>query len=270
MRKALIAIGVLLALNTNIAVASDLKKRADVVLGSEIQWGDLNPARGDASPRAANLWGDRTKDGATGFLVKFKDGFSSPPHIHNVTYRGVVISGLIHNDDKGAKKMWLPAGSFWTQPAGESHITVAQGENNLIYVEIDEGPYLVHPEAKAFDNGQSPVNIDKSNIVWLDASDVTWLNHPELENKVKVAFLWGSLEDGKLRGNFIKLPVGFKGKIKSEGSVFHAVVVKGRLERNSSILEPGSYFSLAEDLSSTEETIIYVRTDAVFNVSNKH
>jgi len=91
-----------------------------VVVPTGIEWGYLNPARGDASPRAGALWGDRTTTGASGFLVEFSDGFSSPPHIHNVSYRGIVLLGLIHNDDPGAAAMWMPAGSYWTQPAGEN------------------------------------------------------------------------------------------------------------------------------------------------------
>lgn len=113
-----------------------------VVLGSEVKWEKLNPARGDQSPLAGTIWGDRNGIEATGFLVKFADGFSSPPHIHNITYRAVVISGAIHNDDPQAEKMWMKPGSFWTQPLGESHSTASKGES-MALVEIDNGPYLV-------------------------------------------------------------------------------------------------------------------------------
>ena len=140
-----------------------------VIATDDIEWGLLNPLRGDASPKAADLWGDRTKDMATGMLVKFKQGFSSPPHIHNISYRGVVINGLMHNDDPAADKMWLSAGSFWTQPAGESHVTAADGQDNLIYLEIDSGPYLVLAAERAFDNGERPINVDERNLVWLNA-----------------------------------------------------------------------------------------------------
>jgi hypothetical protein len=68
----------------------------EVVLTSEVEWEKLNPARGDKSPQAATLWGDRKGTVSTGFLAKLVDGFSSPPHIHNATYRAVVISGSIH------------------------------------------------------------------------------------------------------------------------------------------------------------------------------
>ena len=79
----------------------------EVILASEVKWEQLNPARGDKSPKAATLWGDRKGSVPTGFLVKFMDGFSSPPHIHNVSYCGVVISGLIHNDDPNADSFML-------------------------------------------------------------------------------------------------------------------------------------------------------------------
>ena len=87
-----------------------------VLLSSEIKWEKLNPARGDQSPQAGTIWGDRKGEVATGFLAKFVDGFSSPPHIHNATYRAVVIKGSIHNDDPAAANMWMKPGSFWTQP----------------------------------------------------------------------------------------------------------------------------------------------------------
>ena len=184
---------------------------SEVVLKSDVQWGPLNPARGDQSPKAGKLWGDRTGSGPSGFLVEFVKGFSSPPHIHNVTYRGVVISGLLHNDDPSAKSMWMPTGSFWTQPAGEAHITAAEGRRNLAYIEIEEGPYLVRPAEEAFDNGERPVNVNKSNIVWLDASNMVWIDQPKTSvsiNSPKVAFLWGNPQDDQLNGTLIKLPTG--------------------------------------------------------------
>lgn len=125
---------------------------------------------------AGTLWGDRNGNEPTGYLLKPKDGFSSPPHIHNVSYRAVVISGLLHNDDPDAESMWMPKGSFWTQPKGQVHITGAKGEAPLAYVEIEEGPYLVFPAKDAFQSQESPVNVDKSNLVWLDASDVSWVD----------------------------------------------------------------------------------------------
>lgn len=254
---------------------------SEVVLTSDVQWGPLNPARGDKGPRAGTLWGDRTGSGPSGFLVEFVDGFSSPPHIHNITYRGVVISGRIHTDDPDAEKMWLPAGSFWTQTAGKTHITAAAGSHNLAYLEIGGGPYLVLSTEEAFDNGEKPVNVDASNIVWLDASAITWIHQsgrPASANKPKLAFLWGSPLDGQLNGSLVKLPAGFSGTARSHGSTLRAVVTQGRLnhqlpdESGVKSVEPGSYFD-AEGASvhqvscpAEEACILYVRTQGKFDI----
>ncbi|MCG8017921.1 MAG: DUF4437 domain-containing protein [Candidatus Thiodiazotropha sp. 'RUGA'] len=264
----LISAVITLCFNTYV-VAEPVKQ---VVLASEINWQQLNPARGDKSPQAGTLWGDRRGPVPTGFLAKFVDGFSSPPHIHNVTYRAVVISGSIHNDDPDAAELWMAPGSFWTQPKGEAHITSAKGDTNIALVEIDRGPYLVLPVNKAFDSGERPINVDASNIVWVDPSDGS-----SSPGGPKVAYLWGSLQNGKANGTFVKLPAGFDGKIVSSGSLFRAVIIKGAphyhvSETEFQRLEPGSYFSSKgasadHALSSAgDESIIYVRTNGRYQI----
>ena len=261
----------------NLQIASDntateqaAEPTSKVVLISEVEWEQLNPARGDKSPQAGTLWGDRKGTVPTGFLARFVDDFSSPPHIHNTTYRAVVISGTIHNDDPDAADMWMTAGSFWTQPKGEVHITAARGNTNVALVEIDKGPYLVRPAAEAFDSGERPVNLDASNIVWVDPPGI-----PPSVNGPKLAYLWGNLSDGQSNGTFIKLPAGFSGKIHSKGSIFHAVVIKGQpqyLGADGKILDPGSYIGskgeTMHQISSTagEETTLYVRTNGKYVV----
>lgn len=260
-----------IALTTVVAVNSAYAGGSqEVVLTSEVEWEQLNPARGDNSPQAGTLWGDRKGTVPTGFLAKFADGFSSPPHIHNITYRAVVISGGIHNDDPDAAEMWMPAGSFWLQPKGEVHITAAKGSTNVALVEIDKGPYLVLPTGEAFDSGERPINVDASNIVWVDPPGM-----PTSANGPKVAYLWGDLKDGQSNGTFVKLPTGFTGKIHSHGSTFRGVVIKGQpqyLGADDKILEPGSYFGSSgktvHQISSKagEESIIYVHTDGKYEV----
>ncbi|WP_418513210.1 DUF4437 domain-containing protein [Corallibacter sp.] len=249
------------------------KSKNEVVTADNVEWGWLNPLRGDKSPAAGKLWGDRTKNEPAGFLVKFKKGFSSPPHIHNITYRGVVIKGLLHNDDENAEKQWLPAGSYWQQPAGEAHITAADAEDNMAFLDIQEGPYLVKPTSEAFDNGERPVNVDKTNLVWLNANDIEWASE---KSNVETAFLWGSHEKNQLRASLIKLPAGFKGKIKNLSPNFRAVVISGKVTHQFSkkddenILEPGSYFGAEEKasprLETDVETVIYIRSNGKFKI----
>ncbi len=250
---------------------SEAETKVTVKHSSEIIWEKLNPARGDQSPKAGTIWGNRNGTEATGFLAEFKDGFSSPAHIHNVTYRAVVLSGWVHNDDPEAEKMWMPTGSFWTQPAGEAHITAARGSSTIAYVEIDKGPYLVKPTEEAFDEGERPVNIDASNIVWQNASESEYVKNTEAE----IAFLWKNKE---LKGSLIRIPANFSGKIQSEGSIFHAVVIQGnpiyQLKKEKTSLDPGSYFSSegkTNHLLSTsdgESSTLYIRSNGAFTVSN--
>ena len=242
-----------------------------IILSSDVQWQLLNPARGDKSPRAGVLWGNIKSEEPTGFLVKFTDGFSSPPHIHNITYRAVVISGEIHNDDPTAAPMWMSPGSFWTQPKGETHITAARGKNSIALVEIDRGPYLVRPVDKEFDSGEKPINIDSANIVWVNfpGTDLS-------DNGPKVAYLWADTKNAHTQGKFIKLPAGFKGKILCDEGYFHGVIIKGEpdyLGKENKHMLPGSYFGsegqTVHGISShkTKETIIYVRTNSDFKIS---
>ncbi|GAB4293369.1 MAG: hypothetical protein Kow0083_06510 [Methylophaga sp.] len=242
---------------------------AEIVSADEVEWGYLNPQRGDASPGAADLWGDRTKDGPTGMLVKFNAGFSSPPHIHNITYKGIVIEGLMHNDDPDVAEMWLPTGSYWKQPAGENHITAANAQNNLIYLEIDSGPYLVMPSAQAFDNGERPLNLHRDNMVWENNHD----SHRLLAEGVESTFLWGNTNKAQLNGSLVKLPAGFQGEIVTSANEFKAIVIQGQIAYHTSQsdmerpLRAGSYFGSEGKFShvlsvpDSREVILYIRTD---------
>ena len=244
-----------------------------VLLASEVEWEALNPLRGDKSPKAGTLWGTRTKPVPSGFLVKFVDGFSSPPHIHPVTYRGVVVSGLVHNDDPKAEEMWLPTGSFWTQPAGEVHITAAKGNENVAYIEIEKGPYLVLPTKDAFDGGEKPVKLDASRMAWVDPPGVD-----ASAGGPKLASLPGNPQDDRMIRKLVKLPAGFRGSVRSRGSTFHAVVIQGRPEHDVpgksevKTMEPGSYFGsegeVAHQVSCEAggDCLLYVRTQGEFDV----
>lgn len=243
-----------------------------VVLSSEIVWEKLNPARGDQSPQAGTIWGDRNGKVATGFLTKFVDGFSSPPHIHNVTYRAVVIKGLVHNDDPKAENMWMKPGSFWTQPDGESHITSAKGEEIIALVEIDNGPYLVRPIDEAYDNGERPINMDVSNLVWLDKGKSNWINS---KSKAEISFL---SEKNGLKSLYIKFHKGYSGEIETNGTVLHSVVISGELiykmplDNEMKTLDVGSYFGSSGKTvhsilnKSMNEIIVYIRTNGEINV----
>lgn len=259
---------VLIIATTSGVSAQQALAETQVTTADEVKWGYLNPARGDKSPGAADLWGDRTIDTASGMLVRFNKGFESPPHIHNITYRGIVIEGEMHNDDPNAAKMWMPTGSFWTQPAGEDHTTAANDKTNLIYLEIDEGPYLVQPSKQHFDNGERPINIHADNMVWLHKTDLATINAAG----VSATYLWG--DTNAVYGSMVKIPKGFKGSIDSDASEFKAVVISGSLEYNeTTTLKPGSFITsqgksrLAIENDTNEDAIVYIRASSPYDVN---
>lgn len=234
----------------------------EIKLVSEVAWEPLNPARGDASPRAADLWGDRKVEGATGFLVRFVDGFSSPPHIHNVTYRGIVLRGLVHNGAPEAPEVWMPTASFWTQPKGGLHITSARGVATTAYIEIEKGPYLVRPPDRAFDTDETALNLPASEVVWSD------------QGGRGTALLWGN-EAGR-HGRLVAFGSGSQTEVR--GAAFRAVVVAGDVavtsgdDRSATVTAPpGSYVrsrasSVSLDCLSGRRCVVYVRAEGKVRV----
>ncbi len=138
----------------------------------------------------------------------------------------------------------------------------------MAFLDIQEGPYLVKPTSEAFDNGERPVNVDKTNIVWLNAKDIEWISN---KSKVQTAFLWGSHKDNQLRATLLKLPAGFKGKIKNLSQNFRAVVISGGISHQFSKkedkkkLNAPSYFGAEENgtsiISAEKETVLYIRSN---------
>lgn len=260
-------------------VKTEAKAVPDIVTNANLNFIPLNPARGDAAPQAGVLWGDIRADVPSGVLLKFADGFTSPPHIHNITYRAVVIEGAVHNDDPTAENMWMGPGSFWTQPAGENHITAGRsGAGATAFLEIMEGPYLVQPSDQAFDNGERPINVVADNVVWLDTSDVSWVQVGALNNSAQIAFLWGDIQIGQKNGTFLKLAPQSSVAVKGNTTAWlRAVVTKGDLsyhaETDITPLGTGSYFG-SEDggmhtitCSATEDCVLYISTEGRYDVN---
>lgn len=255
--------------------------RVSVTSPEEVAWEHLNPARGDAAPSAATLWGSRTDGGPAGFLLRPRDGFESPPHLHNVSYRGVVIRGLLHNDDPQAEKMWMPPGSFWTQPAGEVHITAARGEDVLAYIEIEEGPYLVLPVTEAFDRGERPVNVHPSNLVWHGPATTSMVDRSFAslgDRGPRISFLWGSPEGTGGGGSLIEVPAGLDVEIRTEGPELLAVMMIGdaRIQDQgnglSTALRPGSFLKAGEGATihliaaEGEDCVFYLKSEGPYRV----
>jgi quercetin dioxygenase-like cupin family protein len=271
--SAAIALALTVAGSSQIPAAE--RTATELVKRSDVKFIPLNPKRGDQSPQSGRLWGNIRENETSGMLVTFADGFQSPPHIHNITYRAVVIEGAVHNDDPTAEKMWMGPGSFWTQPLGETHITAAKGANTTIFLEILSGPYLVKPATDAFDAGERPINVDAGNIVWLGAADSAWItgDGPEL------AYLWGETAGNEKNGTFVKLPAGYGGTLSTAARLLRVVTIQGVTHVQGSggsdaqDLAPGSYFGSRGEAShriacvSDEACVLYLHTEGTYRLA---
>ena len=252
---------------------SETDPSINVVMVSEVEWEQLNPARGSNSPMAATLWGDRTGPGPSGFLLKPVDGFRSPPHIHTSDYQGVVIKGSIHNAEPEAADRYLTPGSFWTQPGGAVHVTASKG-NSIAYIEV-EGAFDVLPSESSTTNNTNEIVIPASRINWTAQPSVSASN-----NEVEVSVLWEEPNDGKMSSTLAKLPIGFAGTMQSHDQALHAVVIQGtithKVQGKSGLktLEPGSYYGsnaeVLHEINCLEEEIciIYIRSDHSIKIRN--
>ena len=84
-----------------------------------IKW-EAGPAPGT---HVAKLWGDPTKGGPFGALIKFDAGLMHPLHKHTYTVKVVVISGTFVYEPKGGKRTELGPGSYLVQPGGKWHVS---------------------------------------------------------------------------------------------------------------------------------------------------
>lgn len=116
------------------------------VYGQELPQGvvmlDATKAKWERSPtgESAKIYGDQTKPGPYLFLTKPRPGQSiaSKPHTHPDTRTYTVISGTwyVGFGDKfdESKLIALPAGSYYTEPAGVAHFILIKDEGVVVQI----------------------------------------------------------------------------------------------------------------------------------------
>ena len=118
---AAVAVGVVFTMST-VALAAKGAKPAtkDVVWPADaIKW-EAGPLKGT---QVAKLWGDWTKSGPYGVLVKFNAGLMNPLHKHTQTLKIVVLSGTFVHHPEGGVETKLGPGSYLLQVAGKNHVS---------------------------------------------------------------------------------------------------------------------------------------------------
>jgi hypothetical protein len=119
----------------------------DVIWPAEnVKWED-GPVKGT---HVAKLWGDWSKGGPYGVLIKFDAGVMHPLHHHSHALKIVVISGtFVHHPDGGAETKLGP-GSYLVQAANKKHVSgCAAGAECEFFMESTDKFDLINDETPA-------------------------------------------------------------------------------------------------------------------------
>lgn len=97
----------------------------------------------DPGRDAATLKGDPSKPGLYINIIRWKPNAKNMPHKHPDERYGIVLSGTFYlghgTKFDPAKLETLPAGTFFTEPAGDPHFGVTKDEGVLLYF-VGTGP----------------------------------------------------------------------------------------------------------------------------------
>jgi hypothetical protein len=130
--------------------AGAAKGKAPVNLAAaDIVWEDYG---GGAPLKVAKLWGDRTKGGEYGMLLKLPAGFEAGSHAHTHDYHAVNVQGTwVHtNDGDTTMPKDMAPGSYVMQPGKAFHNDICKGKVDciLFITQKGKGDFLL-PKAPA-------------------------------------------------------------------------------------------------------------------------
>lgn len=118
-----------------ITTASAGTQKQESKLIDELEW-----IKGGEGLYFALSWGDWTKEGDYGMLVKIEAGVELPRHRHTHDYRGMTIQGnWVHSYGKGEDKL-LPPGSSVFQAGEENHGDRCEGTVDCLILIHQHGP----------------------------------------------------------------------------------------------------------------------------------
>jgi quercetin dioxygenase-like cupin family protein len=127
-----------------------------IVFGKDIKW------EGESGEHQAKVFGDATKPGIYGILIKWDPGFNSKPHFHSTARYIYVVSGTwwvstSTTYDNSPDKMYpIPAGSFVTDIKDTIHWDGAKASTGpCILFLVGEGP-MVTTRYVPKDAGKAP------------------------------------------------------------------------------------------------------------------
>ena len=110
-----------------------------IIFGKDIPW------KGSNGEQSANLFGDPSKPGIYGVLIKWEPGHNSRPHFHSTDRYAYVVSGswwVSSSTHYDPSKMYpIPAGTFVTDIKNTIHWDGARAETGpVVLMLVGEGP----------------------------------------------------------------------------------------------------------------------------------
>ena len=113
--------------------ADSVSLRPTTVLASDLKW-TLSPS----GIYVSRIAGDSTKPGIYTLRSRFPAGLRIEPHSHPDDRVVIVLSGTVYfgygEQFDETKLIALPAGSIWTEPAGQPHFAWARDGETVIQI----------------------------------------------------------------------------------------------------------------------------------------
>jgi anti-sigma factor ChrR (cupin superfamily) len=90
---------------------------------SDVKFQSFDPTDKEGKgPQISVVFGDLSKKGPIGYLLKVPAGSASPAHTHTSDDYAVVIKGAMSNFAPGTEDKALGPGATWFQPASVAHV----------------------------------------------------------------------------------------------------------------------------------------------------
>ena len=135
----LILIGSIVLGATNaLAQKKKMKKEPIMWAAEDIKW--ETPKDAPPGMMVASLWGDMSKKGPYGALVKFPAGAKIPLHYHSNDAKVIVISGSMTIAPEGGAEKTYGQGSYLTPLGGSKH-TTSIGDAGCTAFQEGSGPF---------------------------------------------------------------------------------------------------------------------------------
>lgn len=195
-----------------------------VTAPDKIKWIALDPNAGDKGPMVAVVFGDLSKKGPLGRIVRLPAGIDVGMHTHKTDGWVVVLQGKHHHfgpgQDQGKPVAW------WFQPAHGVHDDVCEkGVDCLLFAYTPGGADFIPTDA----NYKEPAGIPKMKVTYQGDVKYSPIDPNAGDKGPQRAVAYGDLNKAETIGFFLKIPPGFKPGPHTHSSDDYAVGISGSM-----------------------------------------